>query len=77
MSLPPDTRCIKGGAGYSGEPHVLRAQSLVAAAGIDDDRLALAQLLEDRAVPDSAPVHEVLSAVLALNKPKALIRDHL
>ena len=30
----------------SGDPHVLRAQSLVAAAGLEDDRLALAQLLE-------------------------------
>src|SRR4029079_9535720 len=60
-----------------GDPHVLRAQSLVAAAGIEVDGLALAQLLEDRAVPDSAPVHEVLLAVLALNEPEALIRDHL
>lgn len=51
-------------------------EPLVAAAGIEDERVALAQLLEDRAVPDSAPVHEVLLAVLALNKPEALIRDH-
>ena len=48
----------------------------VAAAGIEDDRVAVAQLFEDRAVPDSAPVHEVLLTVLALNKPEALIRDH-
>src|SRR5207244_6471390 len=60
----------------SGDPHVLRAQSLVAAAGIEDDRLPLAQLLEHRAVPDGAPMHEIFLAVLVLNKPEALIRNH-
>jgi len=47
-------RSLSAASPCSGEPHVLRAQSLVAAAGIEDDRLAVAQLLEDRAVPDSA-----------------------
>src|SRR5437870_72786 len=60
----------------SDDAHVLRAQSLVAAAGIEDDRLALAQLLEHRAVPDGAPMHEIFLAVLALNKSEALIRNH-
>src|SRR5947208_379933 len=70
------TRFLCADSPCSGDPHVLRTQSLVAAAGIEDDRLALAQLLEHRAVPDGAPMHEIFLAVLALNKPEALIRNH-
>ena len=59
----------------SGDPEVLRAQSLVAANSVEDDRLVLAQLLEYGPVADGTPMHEIFLAVLTLNKSEALVRN--